>query len=81
MTANGEIFDQNDMTAAHKSLPFNTRLQVTNLINGKTTIVRINDRGPYVGDRVLDLSEAAAKELDSDSSGVVPIQATILAAN
>ena len=81
MTANGEIFDQNDMTAAHKSLPFNTRLQVTNLINGKTTIVRINDRGPYVGDRVLDLSEAAAKELGSDSSGVVPIQATILAAN
>ncbi len=81
MTANGEIFDQNDMTAAHKSLPFNTRLQVTNLNNGKTTIVRINDRGPYVGDRVLDLSMAAAKELGSDSSGVVPIKATILAAN
>jgi rare lipoprotein A len=81
MTANGEIFDQNDMTAAHKSLPFNTRLQVTNLNNGKTTIVRINDRGPYVGDRVLDLSMAAAKELGSDSSGVVPIEATILAAN
>jgi rare lipoprotein A len=81
MTANGEIFDQNEMTAAHKSLPFNTRLLVTNLNNGKTTIVRINDRGPYVGERVLDLSEAAAKEIGSDSSGVVPIQATILAAN
>jgi rare lipoprotein A len=81
MTANGEIFDQNEMTAAHKSLPFNTRLLVTNLNNGKTTIVRINDRGPYVGDRVLDLSEAAAKEIGSDSIGVVPIKATILAAN
>lgn len=81
MTANGEIFDQNEMTAAHKSLPFNTRLQVTNLDNGRTTIVRINDRGPYIGDRVLDLSMAAAKELGSENSGVVPIKATILAAN
>jgi rare lipoprotein A len=81
MTANGEIFNENEMTAAHKSLPFNTLLQVTNLSNGKTAIVRINDRGPYVGDRVLDLSKAAALEIGSESSGVVPIKATILAKN
>jgi rare lipoprotein A len=81
MTANGEIFNQHDLTAAHKSLPFNTRLKVTNLNNGRSVIVRINDRGPYVGDRMLDLSMAAAEELGSDRIGVVPIKATILAQN
>jgi rare lipoprotein A len=81
LTANGEIFDQHELTAAHKTLPFNTRLMVTNLANGRSTIVRINDRGPYHGDRMLDLSMAAAEEIGSHGSGVVPIEATILAQN
>jgi rare lipoprotein A len=81
LTANGERFDQHDLTAAHKTLPFNTRLKVTNLNNGRSTIVRINDRGPYHGDRMLDLSMAAAEEIGSHGSGVVQIEATILAQN
>ncbi|WP_019498685.1 septal ring lytic transglycosylase RlpA family protein [Pseudanabaena sp. PCC 6802] len=81
MTANGEIFDQHELTAAHKSLPFNTRLKVTNLDNGRSVIVRINDRGPYYGDRMLDLSMAAAEEIGSHSSGVVRIEAVVLAQN
>ena len=77
-TANGEIFDENAMTAAHKTLPFNTHLKVTNRLNGKSVVVRINDRGPYVGQRSLDLSKAAAHCLGSTSSGVVPYEAVIL---
>jgi len=77
-TASGEKFEQQDFTAAHPSLPFNTYLKVTNLQNGKSVVVRINDRGPYVGDRNLDLSHAAAIALNSDEAGVVPISATVL---
>ena len=77
-TASGEIFEQQDFTAAHPSLPFNTYLKVTNLQNGKSVVVRINDRGPYFGDRNLDLSHAAAIALKSDEAGVVPISATVL---
>jgi hypothetical protein len=77
-TATGEIFDQEALTAAHKTLPFNTYLEVRNLLNGKTVVVRINDRGPYVGDRSLDLSYAAARCLDSVQVGVIPYEATIL---
>lgn len=77
-TASGEKFEQQDFTAAHPSLPFNTYLKVTNLQNGKSVVVRINDRGPYVGDRNLDLSHAAAIALNSDEVGVVPISATVL---
>lgn len=62
-TANGERFDMNDFTAAHKTLPFGTILRVTNLRNNKMTFVRINDRGPYSGNRILDLSKKAAKSL------------------
>ncbi|WP_296139602.1 septal ring lytic transglycosylase RlpA family protein [uncultured Tessaracoccus sp.] len=72
-TANGEQFDTNAFTAAHKSLPFNTRVKVTNKANGKSTIVRINDRGPYVGGRCLDLSTAAMKAIGGVSSGVVSV--------
>jgi len=77
-TASGEKFEQQNFTAAHQSLPFNTYLKVTNLHNGRSVVVRINDRGPYFGDRNLDLSHAAAIALNSDEAGVVPISATVL---
>jgi len=63
LTANGERFDMNDYSAAHKTLPFGTVLRVTNIKNNKKTFVRINDRGPYAGNRILDLSKRAAKDL------------------
>ena len=78
-TATGEIFDQEELTAAHPSLPFNTYLKVRNLKNGKSVVVRVNDRGPYFDNRVLDLSHRAARCIGSDAQGVVPIEATILA--
>jgi rare lipoprotein A len=81
MTANGETFNQNELTVAHKSLPFNTYLQVTNLRNGKTVIVRVNDRGPYIPPRSLDLSKFAARCIDSELAGVVPYEAVILNKN
>lgn len=77
-TATGEIFDQDALTAAHKTLPFDTYLEVRNLLNGKTVVVRINDRGPYVGERSLDLSYAAARCLGSVQVGIIPYEATIL---
>jgi len=80
-TASGEQFEQQDFTAAHPSLPFDTYLKVTNQQNGKSVVVRINDRGPYFGNRNLDLSHAAAIALNSDEVGVVPITATILVVN
>jgi rare lipoprotein A len=73
-TANGEIFDTNELTAAHKELPFNTIVTVTNMENGNSVNVRINDRGPYVGDRVIDLSYAAAKSLDMVRSGTANVR-------
>ncbi|MEA5462158.1 septal ring lytic transglycosylase RlpA family protein [Leptothoe sp. PORK10 BA2] len=78
LTANGEIFDQNTLTAAHKTLPFGTVLQVRNLKNNRSVVVRINDRGPYIGKRSLDLSKAAAQCLGSETAGVIPYEATIL---
>jgi hypothetical protein len=77
-TANGERYNQYDLTAAHKKLPFNTYLKVTNRLNGKSVVVRINDRGPYIGNRTLDLSKAAAQCLGSTSRGVIPYEAVIL---
>jgi rare lipoprotein A len=77
-TANGEIFDQKDFTAAHKTLPFGTKVLVTNLENNKSVIVRINDRGPFVRGRVIDLSRTAAEELDMIKSGVVEVEIRIL---
>lgn len=70
LTANGEIYDMDDLTAAHRTLPFNTVVRVTNLSNGRSVIVRINDRGPYVGDRVIDLSRRAAREIDMLDAGI-----------
>ena len=78
LTANGETYDQNEMTAAHPSLRFGTKVKVTNLNNGRSTIVRINDRGPYVPGRAIDLSAAAARSLNMIKSGVAPVQITIL---
>ena len=70
LTANGEIYDQNAFTAAHKSLRFGTLLRITNPRTNKSLIVRINDRGPYIPGRQIDLSKAAAEELDVIGSGV-----------
>ncbi len=77
-TANGEIYNQYDLTAASPTLPFGTRIRVTNLDNGRTVVVRVNDRGPYVGDRIIDLSRGAAQILGTVSSGVSPVRLEIL---
>jgi peptidoglycan lytic transglycosylase len=77
-TASGERFDKNAMTAAHRSLPFNTHVRVTNMRNGKTVVVRINDRGPYSGNRIIDLSLAAAKQIDMIAAGVVPVTLEVI---
>jgi rare lipoprotein A len=74
LTANGEIYDQMALTAAHKSLKFGTLLKVTNPKNGKSVIVRINDRGPYVGDRELDLSKGSAMKLGLINKGVARVK-------
>lgn len=68
-TANGERFNQGALTAAHKSLPFGTKLRVTNKRNGKTVVVRVNDRGPFVRGRFLDLSKGAATRIGMISTG------------
>ena len=73
-TASGEIFDQSRLTAAHKTLPLGTKAKVTNLENGNTVEVQINDRGPYVGDRVIDLSRAAANALGFVESGLTLVR-------
>jgi rare lipoprotein A len=78
--SNGEIYDMNKLTAAHRTLPFNTIVRVTNTANGKSTTVRITDRGPFVDNRIIDLSYAAAKELGSVGPGVVPVRLEILSA-
>ena len=73
-TANGETYDMNEMTAAHKELPLGTRVEVTNLSNGRKVVVRINDRGPFHGNRVMDLSKAAAKELGFIHTGTANVK-------
>ena len=77
-TASGEYFHEGELTVAHKSLPFNTFLKVTNLDNDQSVIVRVNDRGPYIGERSLDLSRNAAQCLGSEEDGVIPYQAVIM---
>ncbi|MFM6291381.1 MAG: septal ring lytic transglycosylase RlpA family protein [Dolichospermum sp.] len=81
LTANGEIYNQDDFTVAHRTLPFNTYLKVTNLENNKSVIVRVNDRGPYIAPRSLDLSRTAARCLDSEHTGVIAYQAVVLQQN
>ena len=77
-TANGERFDPNQLTAAHRTLPFGTRVKVTNLDNGRHVVVRINDRGPYAKGRVLDLSRAAARKLGFEQDGTALVRLQIL---
>ena len=77
-TSNGERFNMNDYTCAHKSLPFNTILKVTNLANGKTCEVRVNDRGPFVATREIDLSKAAAVKLGMIGSGTTKVKLEIV---
>lgn len=74
-TSNGERYNMYSMTAAHPTLPFNTRLRVKNVKNGRTVVVRINDRGPFYNRRIIDLSYAAASRLGITSSSMVEIQA------
>jgi rare lipoprotein A (peptidoglycan hydrolase) len=78
LTANGEIFDQEALTAAHKDLPFGTQLRITNVANGQAVVVRVNDRGPYIEGREVDLSHGAAAAIGGTSMGVIPIQMEIL---
>ena len=78
-TSNGEVFNMYGYTAAHKTLPFNTMLKVTNLANGKSVIVRVNDRGPFVAGREIDLSKSAAVKLDMIKSGTAKVRIDILA--
>lgn len=73
-TASGEIFDKSDLTAAHKTLPLNSLVHVTNLENGRTLIVRVNDRGPFVGKRIIDLSEGAASALGTIQNGLAKVR-------
>lgn len=74
LTASGEVFDMNQLTAAHRDLPFGTRLQITCPDNGRSVLVRINDRGPFVAGRDLDLSLAAARRLGIEQQGLVRVE-------
>jgi rare lipoprotein A len=80
-TASGEVFDPSDLTAAHRTLPFGTRVRVTDLETGATVEVRITDRGPFLPGRVIDLSRAAAEELDAVRRGVIDVRVDVLATN
>jgi rare lipoprotein A len=80
-TSNGETYDMNKYTAAHRTLPFNTRVRVTNLETGKSLVVRINDRGPFKDDRIIDLSLAAAKELELIGTGTARVRLEVVAPN
>jgi rare lipoprotein A len=80
-TASGEPFDPTALTAAHRSLPLATIARVTNLNNGRHVLVRINDRGPYAGGRVIDLSRAAAKAIGMKQDGVAPVRIEVFAAD
>ena len=77
-TASGDVFGPDTLTAAHRTLPFGTRVRVTNLENGKTVVVRINDRGPFRRHRVIDLAHGAATVLQMKQAGEVPVAMEIL---
>ncbi|MGC9503230.1 septal ring lytic transglycosylase RlpA family protein [Baaleninema sp.] len=77
-TASGEVFNSNDITAAHPALPFGTQVRVTNLDNGRSLVVRVNDRGPYAHGRVIDLSAGAAERLGLIASGVAPVRLEVV---
>jgi rare lipoprotein A len=77
-TANGEIYDMNALTAAHRTLPLGTRVRVTNLQNGRTVVVRLNDRGPYIDGRIIDLSRKAAQVLGMVEKGLAEVSIEVL---
>lgn len=77
-TANGETYDMNAMTAAHPTLPMPTIVRVTNLDNGRSVIVRINDRGPFAEERIIDMSRAGARELAFENKGLARVRVTVL---
>jgi len=77
-TASGEKFDQRKLTAAHKKLPFGTKLRVTNTQNGKSVIVRVNDRGPFVKGRIVDLSRSAFTKIGDTKTGVLSVKVEVL---
>jgi rare lipoprotein A len=77
-TANGEMFNNSDFTAAHRTLPFNTYLNVVNKENNYNIIVRVNDRGPYAANRIIDLSEAAARRIGGYHHGLVPVKVEVI---
>jgi rare lipoprotein A len=77
-TSSGEIFRRASYTAAHRNLPFGTKVRVKNLKNGREIVVRINNRGPFVKGRIIDLSEQAAKDIGMCQSGVVPVEVAVL---
>lgn len=77
-TANGERYDPMGITAAHPSLPFDTKVRVTNPDNGKSVVVRINDRGPFAGNRIIDLSQGAAKEINLVRAGIAQVKLEVL---
>jgi peptidoglycan lytic transglycosylase len=79
-TASGELYDMNKLTAAHRTFPFGTRLRVTNVENGRNVVVRVNDRGPHVDGRILDLSQQAATTLGMIEAGVARVEAVVLTA-
>jgi rare lipoprotein A len=74
LTASGERFDQNALTAAHRTLPFGTKVRVINTRNGKSVVVRINDRGPFVRGRIIDLSKAAFERIANTRAGVIRVR-------
>lgn len=76
-TASGEVFDMNAMTAAHPTLPFDTRVRVTNLENRRSVVLRINDRGPNVRGRIIDVSLAAARKLDFEQQGLAQVKVEV----
>ncbi len=78
LTSNGETYNMYDMTAAHKTLPMNTIVKVTNLSNGLTTVVRVNDRGPFIATRIIDLSKTAASKINMIGAGTAPVRIEIL---
>jgi rare lipoprotein A len=80
-SSNGEVYDMNKLTAAHRTMAFNTIVRVTNLTNGKTVVVRITDRGPFIENRIIDLSKAAAQEIQSIGPGVVPVRLEVVSGN
>lgn len=78
-TASGERMDARDLAGAHRTLPFGTKVRVENMANGKSVVVRINDRGPFVRGRVIDVTQGAAEQLDMIRSGVARVRVTVVA--